>query len=117
MAYLRDMLRVRDALFPPGGQMGYAIAIQPPSGQKIEMTVDGLTIKAAGASQTANPKWPSASGQDTGVKVQLDQGGQLSLLKSYDGPWGIFKMAAEGVGGGAQYLFNWNGARVTLQPS
>jgi type VI protein secretion system component VasK len=109
------MFRVRDALSLGGAPMSYAITLQPPPGQTAEMVVDGVPVKAAGAPQTATLKWPAA-GQDTGVKVRLDQAGQMMPVKSYDGLWAIFKMAAEGAASGGLYQFNWNGVRATLQP-
>jgi type VI secretion system protein ImpL len=115
VAYLREMFRVRDALSLGGAPMSYAITLQPPPGQTAEMVVDGVPVKAAGAPQTATLKWPAA-GQDTGVKVRLDQAGQMMPVKSYDGLWAIFKMAAEGAASGGLYQFNWNGVRATLQP-
>lgn len=116
--YLRKIFDVRNAFAPPGSQQlkfSYSITLQPPAGQSAEMRVDGISIKAEGAGQTATPNWP-ASGQENGVKIGILQNGQFNLVKSYDGAWGIFKMAAERGGGGSQYQFNWGGVRAILQP-
>jgi len=110
--YLKDMCRVRDSLMA-SGQLGFSYtALIDAPGQMAELRVDGATIKAEGGRGSGTPNWPS-SGQENGVKVGIVQNGQFNQVAGYDGPWGIFKMAANRAGGGAQ---NFNGVRVTLQP-
>lgn len=121
VAYLINMFRVRDALFPPGSQRAgfqYSINLQAPQGQDVELVIDGRSHKAPA---TVTADWPSSSGVNTGIKVNIIQaGGQAGgsqTIAQHDGPWGCFKMVAAGqAAGGSLYRFNWpGGVRATLQ--
>jgi type VI protein secretion system component VasK len=89
------------------------VKLQPPPGQTVEMRIDGQTVRAEDAPQTASLNWPS-SGQISGVEIGAFQNGQFTRLRNYGGAWGIFRMVGERRD--PPYQFNFNGLRVTLQP-
>ncbi|MCI0485337.1 MAG: type VI secretion system membrane subunit TssM [Blastocatellia bacterium] len=125
--YLNSARRVRDALFPAGGQQpeaGYEITLQPLSGTDVVIEVDGNRVETRGTSpQSAKFLWPARAGS-SGARISVVGGIGQSAEKTFPGEWGLFQMFAAGKPtkiAENQYQLSWTvdsaTVRAVLRPS
>jgi type VI secretion system protein ImpL len=124
--YLNGTRRLREALFPAGGQqpeVGYEITLQAVAGTDLLIEIDGNRVETRGTSpQSAKFIWPARAGA-SGAKISVIRGSE-SAEKTFPGEWGLFKMFAAGgasKSGENLYSLSWNvgnvPVRATLRPS
>lgn len=126
VAYLNGARRLREALFPTGGQQpeaSYEVMLQPVSGADVVIEIDGNRVETRGTSaQSAKFIWPARAGS-SGARIQVIQSG-APADRSFPGEWGLFQMFAAGgpnKTGDNQYQLAWNVGgtmvRAVLRPS
>lgn len=119
VGYLNGARRVREALFPQGGQqpeVGYEITLQPVTGADVVVEIDGIRAETRGTTaQSAKFVWPARAGT-SGAKITVIQNGQVTE-RAFPGEWGLFKMVASGGGNLAagQYQLAWGVGTVTVR--
>jgi len=126
--YLNNARRLREALFPNGGQqpeVSYDITLQAAPNTDIVLEIDGTRVETRGTSPaSAKFIWPARSGS-SGAKITVVGGdGSVPAERTFPGAWGLFKAFQ---GGGAtktadnQFALTWNvggvPVRATLRPS
>ena len=125
--YLNGTRRLRDALFPNGGQqpeVGYEITLQPVPGADVVIEVDGNRVETRGTSpQSSKFIWPARAGA-SGARITVIQSGGQSSERTFPGEWGLFQMFAAGGPNKIaenQYQVAWNvgtaTVRATLRPA
>lgn len=128
VAYLNNARRLREALFPNGGQqpeVTYDITLQPVQNTDVIIEIDGTRVETRGTSAaSAKFVWPARSGS-SGAKISVVGGnGEAPVEKPFTGAWGVFKMFAAGGASKTadnQFALTWNvggvAVRATLRPS
>ncbi|HYE65281.1 MAG TPA: type VI secretion system membrane subunit TssM, partial [Pyrinomonadaceae bacterium] len=118
--YLNGARRLREALFPNGGQqpeVSYDITLQPVAETDITIDIDGTRVETRGTSaQSAKFIWPARAGS-SGAKITVISGGQTTE-KTFPGEWGLFKMFAAGSPnktGDNQYALSWSIGSVQVR--
>ena len=128
ISYLNNARRLREALFPNGGQqpeVTYDITLQPSSGVDIRIEIDGTPVETRGTSPaSAKFTWPARAGSSGAKITVIGSGGEPPAERTFPGAWGLFKMFAAGGGsrtGDNQFALTWNvggvPVRATLRPS
>ncbi|HEY0007055.1 MAG TPA: type VI secretion system membrane subunit TssM [Pyrinomonadaceae bacterium] len=140
--YINNVRRLREALFPGGGQqpeVRYGIELQPQPSTDITVEIDGQRVETGGT-KSASFVWPARPGSQTGGVIRVMQnstsaagvgatttaGGASQEIppKTFSGEWGLFKMFTAGSPsktGENQFALLWNvgsvPVRATLRPS
>jgi type VI secretion system protein ImpL len=128
ISYLNNARRLREALFPNGGQqpeVTYDITLQPSAGVDIRIEIDGTPVETRGTSPaSAKFTWPARAGSSGAKITVIGSGGEPPAERTFPGAWGLFKMFAAGGGsrtGDNQFALTWNvggvPVRATLRPS
>ncbi|MFN2531643.1 MAG: ImcF-related family protein, partial [Pyrinomonadaceae bacterium] len=128
VTYLNNVRRLREALFPNGGQqpeVTYDITLQSVPNTDVVIEIDGTRVETRGSGPaSAKFVWPARAGS-SGAKISVIGGnGEPPVERTFPGAWGLFKMFAAGAPSRTsdnQYTLSWNvgGApvRTTLRPS
>ncbi len=127
VAYLNNARRLREALFPSGGQqpeVSYDITLEAVPNTDIVIEIDGTRVETRGTSpQSAKFIWPTRAGS-SGARISVIPSGGLSGEKTYPGEWGLLRMFAAGApsqSGENQFTLTWNigsvPVRAVLRPS
>ncbi|HYP28094.1 MAG TPA: type VI secretion system membrane subunit TssM [Blastocatellia bacterium] len=125
--YLNNARRLRDALFPTGGQqpeVSYELILQPVPGTDVMIDIDGTSVQARGtAPGSAKFQWPARAGT-SGAKISVIKPGATPASLNFPGEWGLFQMFEAGSPtrtGDNQYQLSWNvgstPVRALLRPS
>jgi len=125
--YLNDARRLRESLFPNGGQqpeVSYDVTLQPVPNTDIIIEIDGTRVETRGTSpQSAKFTWPARAGS-SGAKITVITAGAEPVEKAFPGEWGLFKLfeaGSRGQAGLGQYNLTWNIGTVpvvaVLRPS
>jgi type VI secretion system protein ImpL len=128
ISYLNNARKLREALFPNGGQqpeVTYDITLQPAPNTDVVIEIDGTRVETRGTSAaSAKFIWPARSGS-SGAKISVTGGnGEPPAEKTFPGAWGLFKMFNAGGASKTtdnQFVLSWNvggvPVRATLRPS
>jgi type VI secretion system protein ImpL len=125
--YLNDARRLRESLFPNGGQqpeVSYDLTLQPVPNTDIIIEIDGTRVETRGTSpQSAKFIWPARAGS-SGAKITVVPSSAQPVERSFPGEWGLFKMfeaGSHGQAGLGQYTLSWDvgsvPVRASLRPS
>jgi type VI secretion system protein ImpL len=119
--YLNSARRLREALFPTGGQqpeVAYELIVQPVPGADAVIEIDGNRAQASGSSpQSYKFTWPARAGA-SGARILVMRSGGQPLERSFPGEWGLFKAFAAGAPnkmGDNQYALSWNLGSLTVR--
>ncbi|HEX6729844.1 MAG TPA: type VI secretion IcmF C-terminal domain-containing protein, partial [Pyrinomonadaceae bacterium] len=125
--YLNNARRLREALFPNGGQqpeITYDLTLQPVADTDVLIEIDGTRVETRGTSpQSAKFVWPTRVGS-SGAKITVITAGGSPVERPFPGEWGLLKMFAAGSPNQTnenQFSLSWNAGsvpvRATLRPS
>lgn len=125
--YLNNARRLREALFPTGGQqpeVSYDLTLQPEPNTDIVIEIDGTRVETRGTSpQSAKFIWPTRAGA-SGARITVIPAGGLSGERAFSGEWGLLRMFAAGApsqSGENQFNLSWTvgstQVRAILRPS
>jgi type VI secretion system protein ImpL len=128
VSYLNNARRLREALFPNGGQqpeVTYDVTLQPVANADIRIEIDGTQVETRGTSPaSAKFIWPARSGSSGAKITVIGSAGEPPAERTFPGSWGLFKMFAEGGASRTadnQFALEWNvggvPVRATLRPS
>jgi type VI protein secretion system component VasK len=128
VSYLNGARKLREALFPNGGQqpeVTYDITMQSVPNTDVVIEIDGTRVETRGTGPaSAKFVWPARAGS-SGAKISVIGGnGEPPAERTFPGAWGLFKMFAAGGASRTsdnQYTLSWNvggvPVRATLRPS
>jgi type VI secretion system protein ImpL len=113
--YVNNLRRLREALFPSGGQqleVGYDLTLQPSGNSDVVVEIDGTRVTARGSSaQSAKFNWPARSGSSSGARITVLPTSGETAERTFPGTWGLFKMidaGSRGTSGSTQVDLVWN---------